>query len=355
MKQTSQNDMVTVVGRDKRPNTVHHLMSRIAHRVYFLKDEERDDFTELMLRIADFSGIRLVGWCVMSNHFHILAYLPECPDDLSDAEVIRRWRRIAPVQGRYGVECDFDAWAKAGETGRAAADLAIKRLRNRMYSIGWFMKMVKQWFTERYNFANKHTGTLWESVYRDRVIEGLDDAARDCLCYIHLNPIRAAITDDFDAYLWSSLHSAKNGDATAWAGLRMVYGGEMTQEEILSAHHLRMSERLEELKLRRAKEMAHKRMAGVELSPDALTEESMVAQATAQMQDIERRIADAHARARIAESARERLRQLELEIELLHESRPDIRPEEVVNLVEKPRSTVYRIIKKLKALGRIAA
>ena len=45
--------------------TVHHLTSRIAHRVYFLKEEERNDFIEIMLRVAEFCGIELIGWCIM--------------------------------------------------------------------------------------------------------------------------------------------------------------------------------------------------------------------------------------------------------------------------------------------------
>ena len=63
--------------RVRQANTFHHLISRIAHRVYFMKDEERNDFVEMMRRVADFSGITLVAWCVLNNHFHIFAFLPE--------------------------------------------------------------------------------------------------------------------------------------------------------------------------------------------------------------------------------------------------------------------------------------
>ena len=83
---------------------------------------------------------------------------------------------------------------------------AILRLRARMYSISWFMKMLKQWFTEEYNRRNAHKGTMWEATYHDRVLAALTlQDTRDCLCYIHLNPIRAAITPDFDGYVCSSL------------------------------------------------------------------------------------------------------------------------------------------------------
>ena len=38
--------------RVKDYNTVHHLVSRIAHRVYFLKNDERMDFLQEILRLG---------------------------------------------------------------------------------------------------------------------------------------------------------------------------------------------------------------------------------------------------------------------------------------------------------------
>ena len=77
--------------RVKKCETVHHLVSRIAHRVYFLKEDERKDFLEIVRRAAEFTGIRLIGWCVMGNHFHILAYLPS-PESVDEDEILRRMR-----------------------------------------------------------------------------------------------------------------------------------------------------------------------------------------------------------------------------------------------------------------------
>ena len=79
--------------RNKEYGTVHHLTSRIAHRARFLKTEEQKDFLDLMLRVSAFSGVELIGWCVMNNHFHILAYLPE-PPALSDDEVLARYKLL---------------------------------------------------------------------------------------------------------------------------------------------------------------------------------------------------------------------------------------------------------------------
>ena len=96
--------------RNREYNTVHHLTSRIAHRVFFLKEEERNDFVSLMMRVSTFSGIELIGWCIMNNHFHIYAYLPK-PPQMTDEEVLARFRALKGDTTRifdndgFGTEC----------------------------------------------------------------------------------------------------------------------------------------------------------------------------------------------------------------------------------------------------------
>ena len=68
------------MARKKRvviPNRCYHLVSRVAHRAFFFNDDEKRRFTDFLMRVASFSGVRLLGWCVMSNHFHLFVYLPE--------------------------------------------------------------------------------------------------------------------------------------------------------------------------------------------------------------------------------------------------------------------------------------
>ena len=335
--------------------TVHHLTSRIAHRVYFLKEEERNDFQELMLRVAHFCGLRLLGWCIMENHFHILVYLPT-PEALPQDEVISRYRSLSGVMGRDDLACDFDRWARQGETGAMLIDDAVRRLRNRMYSIAWFMKLVKQWFTEGYNSRNSHKGTMWESTYHDRVISDPDSqAAHDCLCYIHLNPIRAAITSDFGAYPWSSLTAAHNGDPVALAGLRLSYGGIADDTEMLVRHHDRMRELLEDYKMKRAEEIVRKRAAGCAASSDPLTSAAMVAQAQAVVEKRQREIVELHAARMIEREAAKRRKMLSEEILLIHQSDPSVRVEAIARMVGEPLRKVYRYLQQLRHEGALAA
>lgn len=84
------------MARKKRvviPNRCYHLVSRVAHQAFFFDDEEKRRFVELLHRAAAFSGVRLLGWRVMTNHFHILIYLPdEIP--LSDEQLLERIKAL---------------------------------------------------------------------------------------------------------------------------------------------------------------------------------------------------------------------------------------------------------------------
>ena len=55
--------------RNFKPDRCYHLISRIANRAFYLTDEERTRFVERLWRVAKFSGIEVLAYCFMSNHF----------------------------------------------------------------------------------------------------------------------------------------------------------------------------------------------------------------------------------------------------------------------------------------------
>ena len=75
--------------RIKLPNRCYHLISRVAHRAYFLDEDERTRLVDFVRRVAEFSGVKLLAYSVMSNHFHVFVYIGR-PESLSDAEIVRR-------------------------------------------------------------------------------------------------------------------------------------------------------------------------------------------------------------------------------------------------------------------------
>ena len=61
----------------------------MAHRAYFLDEDERTRLVDFVRRVAEFSGVKLLAYSVMSNHFHVFVYIGR-PESLSDAEIVRR-------------------------------------------------------------------------------------------------------------------------------------------------------------------------------------------------------------------------------------------------------------------------
>ena len=338
--------------RTKEHETVHHLISRIAHRVYFLTDEERGDFLEIVRRAAMFSGIQLIGWCVMGNHFHLLVYLP-APHFAEEKEVIERYGALKGMQAASSVAAMFIEWRRQGEAGELRVSEWLDTQRRRMYDVGTFMKIVKQWFTTEYNRRHNHKGTLWESVYFDRVVSPNESEMAKCLAYIHLNPIRAAASDKFDGYAWSSYAAFRKGDPTAADGMRFVYGKDETDDAIASRHEFLLEELLEKEKLRRAEEIARKRATGYEVPPDLLTDEALVAQRTAHLEEVQKASVELHEARNYESRRRERGALREKETLALLAANPEMNAHLLSERLGIGVRMAYCVLKQLKDKGVI--
>jgi REP element-mobilizing transposase RayT len=341
--------------RNKDFDTIHHITSRIAHKVRFLQDEDqRNDLVEMIRRTAEFSGVKLLGWCVMINHFHILAFLPQ-PEEISEDEVVRRY---GVLKGTAAANCLLMKLATLrlhGEGGNKGADKCLDAIRKRMYSIASFLKIVKQWFTEEYNRRNSHKGTLWEGVYFDRVVP--HEQIEKCLGYLHLNPIRAAACATYDAYAWSSYSAFRKGDPVAIDGMRFVYdqkdekGNLLTLGEIAAIHEELLDSLLEEHKRRIAEDIARKRAAGQNPPLDQLTTEAMVAQATAHMEEVRTASMELAEQRKLERSDKAKHVGTQRQILSFVELYPGITTGQLMNLVDASKSSKYRILADLKSKG----
>ena len=66
----------------------YHLISRLAHRAFFLDDEENARAVDLLRREEAFSGVIVLSYAITSNHFHILIYIPG-PEEIDDDELLQ--------------------------------------------------------------------------------------------------------------------------------------------------------------------------------------------------------------------------------------------------------------------------
>lgn len=283
----------------------------------------------------------------MTNHFHILAYLPQ-PQALDEDEILRRYGVLKGLSAASALSRTFDKWRREGVSGEKRIREELDKISGRMYDIGSFMKILKQWVTMEYNRRYSHKGTLWESAYYDRVIGLSSSKIAECLGYIHLNPIRAAASDRFDGYFWSSYTAFIRGNQLAEKGMRFVYGENISRDEIVCSHNELLNSLLEKEKQRRAEEIARKRAAGYEAPIDPLTSEAMVIQAAAHLEKVKAAAVEMHELNDIKGRREKRRILMESTVRESIERNPNVSPAQIADMLGVSPRTVYRIMAKLR-------
>ena len=59
---------------------IYHCISRVVDRRFVFGDGEREAFRMFMRMQENFTGCRVLTYCVMSNHFHVLLEVPPAPE-----------------------------------------------------------------------------------------------------------------------------------------------------------------------------------------------------------------------------------------------------------------------------------
>ena len=195
-------------GQEKR--AIYHCVSRVVDRRFVLKDEEREKFRMFMRMQENFSGCKVLAYCIMSNHFHILLEVP--PKNhlvLDDAELLTRLTTTYTEAYVAGVAKELRGAREEGN--EAHVEEIYARFTYRMHDLSEFMKTLLQRFTRWFNRTHDRTGTLWEQRYKSVIVES-GHAARTMAAYIDLNPVRAGMKQDPAEYRWSSYGEAIGGN-----------------------------------------------------------------------------------------------------------------------------------------------
>jgi REP element-mobilizing transposase RayT len=172
-------------------------------------DAEREQFRIYLRMYENFSGCRILSYCIMSNHFHILLEVPPMPQGgLTDMELLKRLRAIYSDAVVDVVEKELREAREKGLTDYA--EQIHQRYTYRMHNLSEFMKTVLQRMTRWYNLSHQRKGTLWEERYKSVIVED-GTASRMMAAYIDLNPVRAGMVKDPAEYRWSSYGEAVGG------------------------------------------------------------------------------------------------------------------------------------------------
>ena len=165
-------------------------------------DQRRELIRGRMEFLAGIMGIEVLGYAVMSNHFHcVVRSRHDVVATWTDEQVAQKWWMLCPARRNKD---GSPAEATEFELNSIRNDVAgLKEKRVRLSSISWFMRFLSERVAREANRQDECTGRFWEGRFKAQVL--LDDAAiLACLQYVDLNAVRAAIakspeTSDFSS------------------------------------------------------------------------------------------------------------------------------------------------------------
>ncbi len=146
--------------RNRAPGLVHHVVNRANRRkIMFHKPGDYTAFLDVLGEAVARYGMRLVAFCVMRNHWHLVLW----PDDSTSISAFMHWLTSTHVR-RYHAHYEL--------TG---------------------------------------TGHLYQARYRNDVCED-DRGVLAVMRYVEGNPLAAGLVTQAQDYEWSSLRLRIDGD-----------------------------------------------------------------------------------------------------------------------------------------------
>ena len=202
----------------------YHVISRVANQAFLFKaDGIKDTVVNMLHRAAEFSGVDVLSYVVMDNHFHLCIRVPE-KGMVSEDEVLRRVGVLYGEDRIADLRKELEELRGSGDCG--TADSVIDRYRARMGDLSEFMKTFKQRVTQWFNSNHRHEGALWSGRFKSVLLEE-GKYVGNVVDYIHNNPVRAGMVKRLRDYRWSAAGAAAKGDPRALKGLSLAgeWGG----------------------------------------------------------------------------------------------------------------------------------
>lgn len=167
------------------PNCPHHIIQRGHNRqVVFAGDADYLYYLDTLKQWKARLGCKVYGYCLMTNHIHLVLDPGDHPTSIS-----LLMKRLAGRQARY-----------------------VNRLEGR-------------------------SGSLWEGRYKSSPIQA-DRYLLACCRYVELNPLRAGMVDEPEAYRWSSCPAKVGRVEGSWLDFDPFYLGVATTPAERAARYL---------------------------------------------------------------------------------------------------------------------
>lgn len=205
----------------------YHVVSRVVDRRRVFGEREKEVFRKILRNQEAFTGVRVVTYCLMSNHFHLLLEVPDREQlpPLDEEELLKVLPLLYDGEVVEGVRQELE---RAGKTGdeRWRREI-LHRYERRRGDLSQFLKELKLRVTLFMNKRLGREGTLWQSRFKSVLVEGSESALQTVAAYIDLNPIRAGMVKTPEEYRWSGYGEACGGGrgaTLARAGLTRIAG-----------------------------------------------------------------------------------------------------------------------------------
>ncbi len=206
----------------------YHAVSRVVDRNFVFGPVEKDVFRSTIRRLETFLEIRVLTYCLMSNHFHLLLEVPD-PESilpLSADSLRKKLPQLYQGEALAMVVDELDRAIAHSESATGSETWLLEilgRYQVRMGDLSVFCKELKARFTLWYNARNDRSGTLWEGRFKSVVVEGDEHALMTMAAYIELNPVRAGIVGDPKDYRWCGYAEAVAGGKLARRNLSKMH------------------------------------------------------------------------------------------------------------------------------------
>jgi putative transposase len=154
------------------PNYPHHVVQRGHNRrAVFIEEADYQYYLENLAEWKTTLGCKVYGYCLMTNHVHLIVNPGEQPESLG---------------------------------------LLVKRLAGRQ--------------TRLVNRVERRTGSLWDGRYKSSAIE-TDSYLMTCCRYVELNPVRAGMVSYPADYCWSSYRRKVGLEQMDWLDIDPCFAG----------------------------------------------------------------------------------------------------------------------------------
>src|SRR5450631_1891137 len=100
----------------------YHCVSRVVDRRFAFDDEDKQQFVKLMRLYEQVCEVRVVTYCILSNHFHVLVEVPAKPKAMpSEDELLAHIARCHGKRRADLVAWDIRHWRTQGVEREAQA------------------------------------------------------------------------------------------------------------------------------------------------------------------------------------------------------------------------------------------